>query len=237
MKEIVASILQSSYVPWKGYFDIISRSDYFFILDCVQYTKNDWRNRNIIKTAHGCKWLTIPVRLGGRFGLPIDEVRIARPWARQHLETLLQSYARAPALDRYRTDLRALYDQAASLERLTEVNELFLRALCAWLGIATPIMRAGAAGRHPDRNQRLVDLCRSVGATRYLSGPRARAYLDEALFHSHGIQVDYMNYGHYPVYPQLHGDFVHEVSVLDLLLTMGDSAPDYLQSGGRQGHD
>jgi hypothetical protein len=227
-----AAILQSSYIPWKGYFDLIRRVDEFILYDDVSYSKNDWRNRNRIKTQAGPAWLTIPVLATGRFGQRIRDVEIGDPrWAAKHWKSIQASYARARGWSEASPLLRELYEQAASETRLSRVNELFLRAFCSLLEIETRITFSSEYDLSGDRVGRLVSLCEQVGATEYLSGPAARDYLDEARFAERGIAVRFMDYSGYPEHEQLWGaPFIHEVSLVDLLLNEGVSgARDYLQ--------
>jgi hypothetical protein len=218
-----AAILQSAYIPWKGYFDIIGLSDEFILYDDVQYTKETWRNRNRVKTPHGTIWLTIPVVSKGKFGQPIRDVKIADPrWARNHWKMIRQDYMRAAHFDQVAPVLEDLYLRAASETFLSRVNELFIRAVSALLGIASRITRSMDYELKGDRVERLVHLCEQVGAREYLSGPSARAYLQEERFVEKGITVRWMDYSGYPPYQQLHGPpFVHEVTILDLLLNEG----------------
>jgi hypothetical protein len=224
------AILQSNYIPWKGYFDLIGLVDEFVLLDDVQYTKNDWRNRNRIKTAQGVAWLTIPVEHSGRFGQRIDEVHVAGDrWRLKHWRSIVQSYGSAPFFAAYRDRLEALY--AESTERLSEVNRRFLEVLCELLGVRTRISSSTDYAAVNGRTERLVEICRVLGAETYLSGPAARDYLDESLFAATGISVEYIDYSDYPEYPQLHPPFEHRVSVVDLLFAVGPEAPRYLKFG------
>lgn len=224
------AILQSNYIPWKGYFDLINQVDEFILYDEVQYTKNDWRNRNQIKTPQGPAWLTIPVRQE-RLDQSIAETMISSPvWAVKHWKTIAQNYARAPHFPEMRDFLADLYDQAAGLERLSEINELFLRALCDRLGIATRITHSTDYRTEGDRNERLVQLVSQAGGSHYLSGPAARVYLDEAAFAREGISVGWADYSGYADYPQLYPPFTHAVSVIDLLVSTGSEARRYLKS-------
>lgn len=226
------AILQSNYIPWKGYFDIIASVDEFIIYDEVQYTKNDWRNRNLIKTTNGALWLTIPVRHTGRFGQPIDDVRVTGPaWARKHWMSFVTYYAKAPFFGSVSPLLGEAYAFCVDDERLSAVNLRFIRLVASLLGITTSITSSRDYPGGGDRNQRLVDLCLGAGATEYLSGPAARGYLDEPLFAEAGVAVTWMDYSRYPEYPQLHAPpFIHGVSVLDLILNVGpEAAPTYLR--------
>jgi hypothetical protein len=225
------AISQSNYIPWKGYFDMINRVDEFVLLDEVQYTRRDWRNRNRVKTANGPVWLTIPVHVKGRYHQRIDETRISAPdWAAKHLKTLEQSYRRAPGYELYDTRLAELYGSAAGDERLSDVNRRFIEAVCEWLGIRTKLSWSTDYAAGDGRNERLLSICLAAGATEYVSGPAAAAYLDEGLFRAHGVEVSWMDYSAYPEYPQPHPPFAHAVSVLDLLLSTGADAPRYLKT-------
>jgi WbqC-like protein len=224
------AITQSNYIPWKGYFDLIGMVDELILLDDVQYTKQDWRNRNRIKTPTGVKWLTIPVRHGSTTQR-IDETEIAEPqWPARHWRTLQLNYARAPYFDEVGSFLEPLYLGLAE-RRLSRVNRKFIEAVCGALGIGTRLRwSTDFDPPRTGRNERLVDLCLQAGAERYLTVPGTRAYLDESSFEQAGIAVDWMNYSGYPEYPQLHGPFEHKVSVIDLLMNTGPDAPSYLKA-------
>lgn len=231
MRRVAA--IQSSYVPWKGYFDVVGSVDTFVLYDDVQFTKNDWRNRNRIKTRQGTAWLTIPVQTTGRFGQLIQEVEIGDPrWAEKHWKSLQANYARAQAWESVAPAVQALYAEAADERLLSRVNEIFIRGLCGLIGLETCIRRAAEFDLPDDRNDRLIALCRQVGASEYLSGPAAKGYLDCGLFARQGISVRWMSYDGYPEYRQLfRPPFVHEVSILDLLFAEGvPGARDFLLS-------
>jgi hypothetical protein len=226
------AIVQSNYIPWKGYFDLINSVDEFILYDIVQYTRRDWRNRNLIKTRQGLHWLTIPVQVKGRYRQAIQETTITDSgWSRRHFETIRHSYRRAPFFDEYEPFLLDLYRESTDM-LLSEVNERFLIAICSRLGIRTAISRADPYDSARGRNEQLIALCRKSGALRYVSGPGARSYLDEAQFRAAGIDVHWMDYSDYPEYPQLFPPFVHGVSVIDLLLSVGPAAPRYMKSFG-----
>lgn len=215
--------IQSSYIPWKGYFDVIGSVDEFILYDDVQFTKNDWRNRNQIKTREGAEWLTIPVRTTGRFGQLIQDVEIADPrWSAKHWKTLQANYSRARFWEPIEPEVRALYEKAEPEQSLSRVNEIFLHGLCSLLGIRTRMRRAQEFDLPVDRNDRLIALCRATGCSGYLSGPAAREYLDQERFKRSGIEVRWMDYCGYREYRQLFAPpFIHQVSVLDLLFNEG----------------
>jgi hypothetical protein len=223
------AIVQSSYVPWKGFFDLIRAVDEFILLDEVQFTKRDWRNRNRIKTKDGLAWLTIPVHTKGKSAQLIQETRISDPsWAERHWQTIRQAYARAPFFEQYAAVFEPLYAGPVS-DRLSITNHSYIAAICQALAIRTPLKWSSDYQPGEGRNQRLIDLCVKSGATEYLSGPSARAYLDERAFASAGVTVRFADYDGYPEYPQLHPPFEHAVSALDLLFCTGPRALDYMK--------
>jgi hypothetical protein len=228
MKRVAA--IQSNYIPWRGYFDIIGLVDEFILLDEVQYTKRDWRNRNRIKTAQGVQWLTIPAQVKGRYHQRIDEVVVADgSWAERHWQTLRQSYASADAFDTVADAIAALYESAAEQERLSDINRLFLEGLRDLLGIDTPLSWSTDYASAGSKGERLATLCEQAGADEYVSGPAARDYMDESLFTSRGISVRWMSYDGYREYPQVHPPFDPAVSIVDLLFNLGGEAPAYLK--------
>jgi hypothetical protein len=224
------AIVQSSYIPWKGYFDLINSVDEFILFDDRQFTKRDWRSRNRIKTAQGVAWLSIPVTSKGKYTQRIDETEIADPqWTRRHWATIEHAYRHAPHFEAHADLLRSLYldcDEAL----LSRVNRRFLEAVCDVLEIRTRLTWSSAYTVEGAKTERLVELCKAAGATRYLSGPTARAYLDEGLFAEAQIELRYMDYSNYPPYDQLYPPFEHKVSILDLLVHTGASARNYLNS-------
>ena len=226
----VASV-QSSYIPWKGYFDLVNRADEFVLLDSVQFTRRDWRTRNRIKTPNGVEWLTIPVEVKNKYDQQVSDVRIAdRGWARRHWETLRHNYARAACFDAYASEVEEWYREAGVLTRLSDVNHLFLTSIARTLGITTPFFWSADYPLVDGATARLVEICRASGATRYLSGPTAREYLDEAEFHEAGVEVEYVDYSGYPEYRQLHGEFNHYVTILDMIFNEGADAPRFMKS-------
>lgn len=224
------AIVQSSYIPWKGYFDLIDRCDELALYDNVQYTRRDWRSRNRIKAPGGVRWLTIPVRSKGRYNQRIDETEVVdQGWAGSHWSALEQSYSRCEHFGGYAERLRAVFLAAGEERLLSAVNERLIRALCQLLGIATPIVRVPDAALVGDSaTERLVSACLHLGAGEYVSGPAARAYLDESAFAAVGIEVSWMDYSGYPEYEQPFPPFEHGVSVLDLLFCTGPRAREHM---------
>ncbi|WP_076492225.1 WbqC family protein [Aeromonas veronii] len=220
------AVMQSNYIPWKGYFDLMAFVDKFIILDDVQYTKNDWRNRNLIKTASGVQWLTIPVK--SKFGQKIkDTIICGDEWRELHWKSLLQNYRRAPHFHEISGMLEKLY--LAEYCSISEVNKTFISFVCSYLGIETEIIDSSCFELASDKNERLISLCKQSGASEYVSGPAAKSYIDCDLFINENVELTWFSYDGYPVYKQLYGDFVHGVSVLDLLFNCGDSSCMYMK--------
>jgi hypothetical protein len=226
------AILQSNYIPWKGYFDLIASVDEFLIFDEVQYTRRDWRNRNRIIVQGTVKWLTIPVKTKGLYLGPIEEIETdGNGWAEQHWKTISHAYGKAPHFAQYRPVLEAAYLKAAHLHLLTEINELFLRMLVEILGIATPLTRTDVVPHTATvPTDRLVEICVARQATEYVSGPAARAYIEPEKFADAGVTLKYADYSGYPIYEQHATAFEHGVSILDLLMRCGRAAREHLKS-------
>jgi hypothetical protein len=215
------AIVQSNYIPWKGYFDLIASVDEFVLYDDMQYTRRDWRNRNQIKTPQGVQWLTVPVKVKGKYHQTIRETELdGTDWAAQHWKSLSQNYRRAPHFARYAPELEALY-LGVAYTHLSALNLALLQWVNTQLEIRTRISSSSDYRLDGDRSEKLLHVCLQAGATEYVSGPSARDYLDENLFREAGVGVQWFAYPDYPAYPQLWGDFTHGVTVLDLLFNCG----------------
>jgi WbqC-like protein family len=225
-------ILQSNYIPWKGYFDLMAIADEFILFDEVQYTKNDWRNRNRIVLDGKLRWLTIPVRTAGTFGAPIEEIEVAKTsWAQAHWDTLKQAYRHAPHFRAVAPALEGAYRATADYTHLSKVNEHFLRLLATLLELDTSIIGASIVPRTtPDATDRLLEICTARAATDYVSGPAARNYLRPAAFKNAGIALHFADYSGYPTYDQNHQPFEHGVSIVDTLMQCGVDARKHLKT-------
>ncbi len=221
MKKI--AIIQSNYIPWKGYFDIINKVDEFVLYDDTQYTKRDWRNRNLIKTPNGTQWLTIPVLVKGKFEQKIEETLINQDsdWTKEHMLAFVHNYSKAAYFSEYRNWLSNLYAQAKLIKNLSEINYLFLSEICKILGIKTKISWSRNYETSGIKTERLLGICKSSNATHYLSGPAAKDYLDEKMFNDSGIAVEWMDYSNYAQYTQLFPPFTHGVTILDFIFNEG----------------
>ena len=216
---MIVAVHQPQYLPWLGYFDKIRCADAFCVLDNVQYKKNDWQNRNRIKTAGGRQWLTVPVHY--RFGQVISSVRINSSvnWRHKHLQALVSNYSRAPFFKDYIEIFEQAYTRDWDL--LSELNIFFIEKLRAALALPPiPIVRASQLALSDDPTDRLIDICRALNADTYLSGQDGIKYMDLERFRQNDVQVIIQDFNH-PVYPQLFGSFQSHLSVVDLLFNCG----------------
>jgi hypothetical protein len=221
------AILQSNYIPWKGYFDIIHSVDEFVWYDDVQYTKRDWRTRNKIITANGTQWLTVPC--SGKSSLLINQVELKDPrWQEKHWKTLSNAYSKAPFFSQYREFFKELY-LGRRWEMLYLMNRTFVEKISQEiLGIKTIFSDSTDYDAQGRKQGRLLDIIEKARADTYLSGPAAKNYIDEDEFHRQNISLEWMDYSGYPEYPQLYGEFTHTVTILDLLFNVGNEAPWYI---------
>lgn len=211
---------------------MINRADAFVLFDDTQYTRRDWRNRNRLKTLHGAKWITIPVNSKGKYTQRICDTTVSDPaWPAKHWELIRQAYARAPYFEHYRETFEPLYLECDE-QYLSEINHRFLAAISGVLGIATPLSWSTDYEKTDGKNERLISICRQLGAQAYLSGPSAKGYISEQMFADAGIRVEWMDYAGYPEYRQAYPPFTHEVSMLDLIFNEGPNATMFMKSFG-----
>lgn len=216
-------IIQSCYIPWKGYFDIIRDVDLFVFHDDLQYTKGDWRNRNRIKTPHGECWLTIPV--GTDEHRRICDVRLPDgAWAQQHWRRIEAAYHRAPHFATYRAYFEQMY-LGRRWKWLSELNQTTTIGIARdLLGITTAFTDSIPYCLSQHKGERVLELLAKTGADLYVSGPAARAYITDEEFLRAGITPVWKDYAGYPEYPQLYPPFSHRVTILDLLFHTGPAA-------------
>ena len=224
------AIVQSNYIPWKGYFDLINMVDEFILFDDMQYTRRDWRNRNKIKTPNGLTWLTIPVQVKGKFFQKIKETIISDlNWKNDHWKIITHNYSKAKYFHHYKDFFEELYLDSND-KFLSQINYRFIAAICDMLGITSNISWSMDYQLVEGKTERLVDLCKQAGGTEYISGPTARGYIDEEMFRSEGISIRYIDYSGYLEYKQLFPPFEHTVSIIDLILNEGPNALKYMKS-------
>lgn len=224
-------ITQSNYIPWKGYFDSIQKVDVFVIYDDMQYTKRDWRNRNLIKTANGLKWLSIPVQVKGKYFQKINETLVSESnWNEKHFNQIKESYRKAPYYKSQISWIESLYSNC-NQTNLSHINQYFIEHINKFLGINTKILRSEEFQLVEGKTEKLLAVCKDINISDYFSGPAAKEYLQENLFTQEKISVHYFDYSDYPKYPQIHGTFEHGVSILDLIFNLGEQAKEYYKNG------
>jgi len=228
MKKV--AILQSNYIPWKGYFDLINQVDEFIIYDDVQYTKRDWRNRNKIQTPQGLKWVSIPVEVKGKYFQKINETKISdKNWPKNHWYAIKQNYLNAKYFKDYKAIFEDLYLNCED-QYLSQINYKFIVEINKILGINTNIRWSEEFDLISGQTDKLLGICNECNADIYLSGPAAKNYLDESIFTSSNIKIEWMDYNNYPEYRQLSSPFEHSVTILDLIFNEGDSATKFMDS-------
>jgi hypothetical protein len=227
MKKV--AIIQSNYIPWKGYFDIINYVDVFVFLDNVQYTTRDWRNRNKIKTVNGTKWLTVPNN--GTQNMLIKDVQVdnTQNWQKKHYSTLLTSYKKCPFFQDYAYLIEDIYIEK-TWTSLSELNQYFTQQISKCLNIDTILLSSNDFSFDGGKNERLIHIINKVGGDYYVTGSAAKSYIENELFEKEGIRLEYFEYPTYPTYNQPFGDFDHYVSILDLLFCTGKDAPGFIFS-------
>ncbi len=229
------AIHQPQYLPWLGYLDKIDQADIFVILDNVQFKKNEWQNRNRIRTGQGWQWLTVPVL--HRFGQRINQVAInqTEDWAAKHLRAIEMHYAKAPHRERYWEGFRQIL--VGRWELLAPLNIAVLRWLCQAFGITTPIGLASEMSLREEPTERLIDICRTLGATHYLAGAGATGYMDADGFEASGTRLEIQGFQH-PIYAQCYEPFIPGMAGIDLLFMHGGQGLDRLRSArGKIGPD
>ena len=223
------AILQSNYIPWKGFFDLICYVDEFIIYDEMQFTRRDWRNRNNIKTPTGLQWLTVPVFSKGKTNQRINETRIdGGKWQKDHWNSLVKNYSKARFFEEISKLLEPLYCHK-NYNLLSELNLTLINSICSFLSIKTRITSSSDYNLDGEKTKRLAKICEQAGGTDYVSGPAAKKYIDEQVFKEMNISLTWFDYNGYMPYPQLWGQFIHKVSILDLLFNCGDDAAKFLK--------
>jgi hypothetical protein len=226
----IVAIHQPQFLPWLGYFDKLDRSDVFCLLDTVQYKKNEFQNRNRIKTVDGWQWLTVPVTY--RFPQRIREVGVNQTvnWQRKHLQALKSNYSKAPFFETYYANFEELYQQ--SYDFLVQVNVACIQLLMELLGLERKLLLASSLQvDSEDSTLRLVKICQALGGDAYLSGKDGAKYMDLDTFHSHQIELVFQDFEH-PEYSQCYGPFEPNLSVVDLLFNCGPDSRNIIRKAG-----
>ena len=218
--ETIVGIHQPEHLPWLGFFNKISQSNIFVLLDNVQYEKNYFQNRNRIRTKDGCVWLTVPVLTAGKQSQLIKDVKIdnTKNWCEKHWKTISYSYGNAPFFGRYSGFFKKNYGK--KWNHLAKLNESIIKHMIKELGIRVKLVRASDLDVHGSSTDLLLDICKKLDADTYLSGVSGRDYLEENKFKKENIKVMYQDF-HHPTYPQQFKPFVSNMSAIDLLFNCG----------------
>ena len=224
---MIIAIHQPQYLPWLGYFDKIEKCDKFVLLDDVQFKKNEWQNRNRIKTAQGWQWITLPVL--HNFGQKISEVAIKNQdnWSKKHLHALEMNYIKAPHFSRYYDFFKDTFSKR--WERLCDLNIFLIESFIKMLNIKISLERSSNLNVSGEKTDRLVSICKALEADSYISGIGAKDYLETDKLEREGIKVTFQKFDH-PVYPELYGVFISHLSIADLLFNCGPDSLDIIRS-------
>lgn len=223
------AIHQPEHLPWLGFFYKVAQADALVILDTVQFRKNYFGNRNRLLGPNGPYYVTVPVRLKGHMELQYREIPIGdeRGWKDRYRKSVLFHYRKHPYFERYWPEFDRILDQDWTF--LADLNEALIRWMLEAFEIRPEIVRASELGDSGRSTERLVELCRKMRADRYLAGALGKDYMDETLFREAGIQLDHTDFTH-PVYPQRGaGEFVPQLSALDLLMNCGPDSAGYVR--------
>jgi hypothetical protein len=226
MRKMKAALIQSNYLPWKGYFDIIHDVDVFVFVEDVQYTSKDWRNRNKLKTPYGSKWISVPVMGGVNQKICEAKISYSQNWMKKHKSMMKANYNVSEYYDTYKDDIFEIYDQ--KFETISELNIYSIKKICKILGVTTKFMNSTTLNSHGTKDDKIIDICNKIGADVYLSGPAAKSYIVNEKFKKAGIILEYKDYSGYPEHSQLWGEFDHFVSIIDIIFNCGDKAPYYI---------
>lgn len=227
------AIMQPTYLPWIGYFDLMDQVDLFVFLDQVQFAKRSWQQRNRIKTPKGLEWISVPVRVRGRYLQKINEVIISDPdfW-QVHLRSIQYNYSRSYYFKEYFEQLMEIYGKGSPWNYLLDLNLTLIEWIAKTIGITTPMIKSSSLGVKGKRSNLLVEICKEVGADKYISPIGSAGYLLNELdeFEKLGIQVLFHNYQH-PEYRQCFGPFIPYASCIDLLLNEGPYSLNVIRNG------
>ena len=228
MKRI--AILQSNYIPWKGYFDLINMVDEFILYDDMQYTRRDWRNRNKIKTPQVLQWLTIPVEIKGKFFQKINETKVSeKDWSKKHWQTILRNYSKAKYFKDYKNIFEELY-LTCDEEYLSQINYKFITTINQILENKTKLRWSSEFELVDGQTEKLLGICKDCNADIYLSVNAEKYYFNEDLAKQENIKVEWMDYSGYKEYEQLNPPFEHGVSILDLIFNEGSNSTKFMRS-------
>jgi len=218
---MIVSIHQPGYLPWLGFFKKIQSSDIFVFLDDVQFEKNGWHNRNKIKTSENWMWLTVPVN--AKLGTNLNQIRIdySSKWIKKHKKSIELNYSKSEFFDKYWSNFENIYEK--KYELLVDLNMAFIKKIMEFLDIKTKILFSSSLEITEKKSARILQICKSLDASRYISGVMGEDYLDMQEFEKQNIELVFQDYQH-PTYHQKYKSFLENMSIIDLLFNEGDNA-------------
>jgi len=220
-------ITQSNYIPWKGYFSAMREATHLVLYDDMQYTKRDWRNRNMLITPNGPKWLSVPIEVKGKYYQKINEAKVSDlGWGVKHWDFIKSNYKNSSYFNEYKNYFEDLYLNPPS-EFLSEINLEFIKRIITLLNIDIEILSSKEFELKGNKTEKLINICKELNASKYYTGPAAKNYMDENLFMDNNIKIEYYNFSGYPEYKQQWGDFTHNVSILDMFFNLGPETINY----------
>jgi hypothetical protein len=225
------AIMQPTYLPWIGYFDLILQVDNFVFLDNVQFEKRSWQQRNRIKTTKGLEWLTVPVKVKNKFSQKINEVEINEvTFYEKHLKTIKHNYSKSKYFNKYFDRFCEVYQN--NYTKLCDLNISLIKLILEILGIKANLFLASNFGITEKRSILLSKICEQLNSNYYLSPLGSLEYLKEeySIFSEKNIGVYFHNYQH-PEYNQLYPPFIPYASIIDLIFNEGDNALQIILSG------
>ncbi len=221
----IVAISQSNYLPWKGYFQLISKADIFVFYDTADFTKRDWRSRNKILGPNGLQWMSIPV--GSNRGKSIQEVLLPEgEWRENHLETIRRNYSKAPCINDVMSIVLPVYEDK-TITTLSSFNQSLIQQICAYLDIETKFRNASEFKHVGDRVEKLISICHQLDATIYLSAPAAKNYISDE-FDRTELILEWMEYGPFDPYEQNIEPFSDYVSIIDTIAALGPKTREHI---------
>jgi hypothetical protein len=228
-KKVTVVISQPTYLSWTGYFRIMQEADVFVFLDSVQFEPRSWQCRNRLKSPSGSSWLTVPIRHKGNLAICDTEIDNSKSWRKQHWNAINIYYGKAKFFDLYAPSFKTFY--SAEWSDIASLNINFTKFLAGQLGISPIFVRASRLGLTGKRTKLLLEICKMFDANRYVSSIGAKDYMEadgaKAIFDEKGIEVEFLT-ANFPKYPQLFGEFIPGLSVVDLLFNCGPEASKFL---------
>ena len=225
------AISQSNYLPWKGYFDLIQSVDEFVFFDEVQFTRRDWRNRNVIRNLNKKNWITVPVKNKGNYKEIISNIEVYNNnWKNSHLDLIKQCYSKSEHFEEIYHFFSGCYSNIDT-DKLSEINKSIIIKICNFLNFNTPFVDSKNIDKTKNKisaSERLLEICISRKANIYVSGSAAKNYLDEKLFNKNGGEVNWFDYGNSKVYKQPFKDFYENLSIVDCLMNCGKDKDKFL---------